>query len=175
VGPADGRPRGTAKDRALLLLGVRWRSREELRRRLSAAGFEVEDVERALTDLERVGLIDDERFAREVVAQQAGRRLASDRAIRHALRGKGVAPDAVDATLATAGDESDRAAELARRQAVRLAHLPLEAASSRILGLLLRRGYAGPIAREATARALTARTSEDGPHDVEFPPFHDGP
>src|SRR5438309_11769665 len=37
------RPRGTAKDRALRLLGVRDRSHKELERRLLRAGFEPED------------------------------------------------------------------------------------------------------------------------------------
>src|SRR5919201_1882490 len=54
-------PRGTAKDRALLLLGVRWRSREEVRRRLRKAGFESDEIEGALADLEAAGLIEDRR------------------------------------------------------------------------------------------------------------------
>src|SRR5205814_9557194 len=105
--------------------------REELRSRLTAAGFEPDDVEAALADLTRVGLIDDGRFAREVVKAQAGRRLAGDRAIREALRAKGVARDQIDAALATVGDEAERAAELAERQADRLRTLAPEAAYRR--------------------------------------------
>jgi regulatory protein len=141
----------------LLLLGVRWRSREELRRRLSTAGFETEDVEAALADLERTGLIDDARFAAEVVKEQAGRRMAADRAILHALRGKGVGQEEAAASLESAGDEADRAHELATRQAVRLAASPPEAAYRRIVGLLLRRGYGHQMAREAAERALAGR------------------
>src|SRR5256714_15571506 len=62
------RPRGTAKDRALRLLGVRDRSRRELEVRLLRAGFEPPDVERALEDLAGAGLIDDDRLASQVVA-----------------------------------------------------------------------------------------------------------
>src|SRR5436309_7523878 len=47
------RPRGTAKDRALRLLGVRERSRRELERRLGQAGFEPEEIEETLEDLAR--------------------------------------------------------------------------------------------------------------------------
>ena len=46
---------------------MRWRSREELRTRLAKAGFEPEEVERSLEELERAGLIDDQRFAKELV------------------------------------------------------------------------------------------------------------
>src|SRR5437870_3520931 len=61
------RPRGTAKDRALRLLGVRDRSRRELERRLLQAGFDREDIDQALDTLTAAGLIDDERFAAAVV------------------------------------------------------------------------------------------------------------
>ena len=148
------RPRGTAKDRALRLLAVRWRSREELRTRLRQAGFEASEIEQALQDLERAGLIDDERFAREAVGHQAVGRLAGDRAIRAALRQKGVDPAVAERAVAAAPDQSDRALELARRRAARLARLPPETAYRRLLGLLLRRGYPGPMAREACRRAL---------------------
>ncbi len=163
----DGRPRGNAKDRALLLLGVRWRSREELRRRLSTAGFEAEQISAAITDLERAGLIDDARFAREVVREQAGRRLLGDRAIRRALRDKGVDPGHIDATLADAGDEQARASELAERQALRSGHLAPDAAYRRIVGVLLRRGYGHATAREATRAALAARFDPDLNTDVD--------
>jgi regulatory protein len=163
-GGAEG-PRGTAKDRALRLLGVRWRSRAELQTRLARIGFDGDEIERALADLERVGLVDDERFAREVVKDQVGRRMAGDRAIRAALREKGVAQEAVELALGESADagEDARALALAERQAVRLQAVPIEAAHRRIVGLLLRRGYPSTLAREVTGRALAGRfDSPDG-------------
>jgi regulatory protein len=155
-GSASG-PNGTAKDRALRLLGVRWRSRAELRFRLSRVGFAQADVERALDDLERVGLIDDARFAREVVKDQTSRRLAGDRAIRAALRQKGLGGEEVDRALAGAGDEGARAYALAERQAARMRDVPLDVAHRRIVGMLLRRGYASEVALEACRRVLPER------------------
>ena len=77
---AGGRtPRGTAKDRALGLLAVRWRSRVELERRLLRAGYDPDQVREALIDLEAVGLVDDERFAREVVQSRASGRMDGPR------------------------------------------------------------------------------------------------
>jgi regulatory protein len=165
---ARRRSRGTAKDRALVLLGVRWRSREELRRRLLAAGFDADDVDRTLIDLERSGLIDDERFAREVVEQQAGRRLASDRSIRQSLRQKGVGALEVDAVLGSAGEEIERAIALAERQALRLSSVDADTAYRRTFGLLLRRGYDHATAREAVMRAFEARLA-DGPAETTPP------
>src|SRR5437762_1541300 len=93
-GTTERRPRGTAHDRALNLLSFRDRSRRELERRLLQAGFEAADVEETLEAMERVGLVDDERFARAVVEQEAGRRLSGRRAVASALAAKGVGREA---------------------------------------------------------------------------------
>jgi regulatory protein len=146
--------RQSAKDRALGLLAVRWRSREELRRRLRQAGFEPEETERALTDLTTAGLIEDGRFARELVRDQAGRRLSGDRAIRGALRVKGVPADLAETALLEAGDEAQRARELATRRAMRMGSLAPEAAYRRLYGLLMRRGFPPGLAVEACRAAL---------------------
>jgi regulatory protein len=133
---------------------VRWRSRVELGRRLRAAGFPPEEIEDALEGLERAGLIDDERFARELVRDQSERRRASTRAIRGALWEKGITGEVADGALADVGDEGERAAALARARAVRLSGLPPDAAYRRLFGLLTRRGYPPSVAREATRAAL---------------------
>lgn len=148
------KPKHSAKDRALGLLAVRWRSQEELRRRLRQAGYEPEEIEQALADLTDVGLIEDGRFARELVRDQAHRRLAGDRAIRGALRQKGVSADVAEGALREAGDEADRARELATRRAARMRSLAPEAAYRRLYGLLLRRGFPSGLAAEACRSAL---------------------
>jgi regulatory protein len=145
---------GTAKDRALGFLAVRWRSREELRRRLARAGFDPDEIDQTLEDLERAGLIEDARFARELVRDQAGRRLSGDRAILASLRQKGVAADVAEAALEDAGDEAARARSLAERRAARLSGLSPEAAYRRLYGTLMRRGYPPGLAREACRAAL---------------------
>jgi regulatory protein len=141
---------------------VRWRSRQEISRRLRSAGFEAEEVEQALADLENVGLIEDHRFAREVVRDQASRRLVGDRSIRANLLQKGVGRDIVDEALQEAGEESERAGELARRRAGRLVGLPPEAAYRRLHGFLLGRGYGPGVARDAGRAALNEVFGEGG-------------
>jgi regulatory protein len=162
-------PKGTAKDRALRLLGVRWRSRQELWRRLRQAGFEPEEISAALDDLERAGLVEDARFARELVRDQARRRLAGNRVIRGALREKGVDPEIAEAALEEAGEEGERAAELAARRAARLRGLDPDAAYRRLLGLLLRRGFSHQLAAEAARGALREIVEDDLPPPVDGP------
>jgi regulatory protein len=154
------RAHATAKDRALRLLSVRSRSRAELRRRLTQAAFEPAEVEEVLEDLERVGLVDDDRFAREFVGDRAAVRLRGGRAIRSELLRLGVRAEVADAALAEAGDEAERARALALRRAPRLRALPPEAAYRRLYALLLRRGYGHSTASAACAEALGDLTAD---------------
>ena len=80
-------------ERALGLLAVRPRARRELERRLLAAGFDHAEVDDVLARLERVGLVDDEAFARQLAEFQFGSRRAGRRAVTSALLAKGIAPD----------------------------------------------------------------------------------
>src|SRR5437764_13255034 len=83
------RPRGTAKDRALRLLGVRDRSRRELERRLLQAGFDREEIDGALDALTVAGLIDDERFADAVAEHAMTARPSGRQAVSTSLLSKG--------------------------------------------------------------------------------------
>ena len=72
-----------------------------------------------LARLERVGLVDDADFARQLAEQQfVHKRGAGSRAVTSALVAKGIAPDLIEAVVAEApDDEEDRAEELARSKA----------------------------------------------------------
>jgi regulatory protein len=159
-GPAAKKPRGSPKDRALGLLAVRWRSRRELEVRLRAAGFEEEQVGTALADLERAGLVDDDRFARELARAKSGR-LDGNRNVRSALAKAGVAPQLSDEVVADLGEEEDRAHALAERKAARMSGLAPEVAYRRLHGFLIRRGYGPDLARDAARRALAGLDEEE--------------
>jgi regulatory protein len=149
------RPRTSVKDRALRLLSVRSRSRAELRWRLHRAGYQSDEVESALHDLEAVGLIDDERFAREL-AEAKRRRGMGRRAGMAALRSKGVDRDLAERVVEQVhpDDEEDRAYELARGRLERLRALPPDVVHRRLVGYLIRRGYEPIIASSAVRRAV---------------------
>jgi regulatory protein len=148
------RPRTSVKDRALRLLSVRSRSRSELRFRLVRAGYEPAEVDAAIADLEAVGLVDDERFAKEY-AEHGRRRGLGRRAGVAALRAKGVDRDLAEEAVGVANpeDEAERAFELARGRLERFRSLPLDVAHRRTVGFLLRRGYDPIIAGTAVRRA----------------------
>ena len=153
------RPRGTAKDRALRLLGVRARGREELRRRLWQAGFEDEEIAAALDDLEAVGLIDDERFAREVAAVEMGRRAMGRRAALASLRRRGIAADLAERIVEEESppDEEDRAVTVARDRLARMDGFPDDVVYRRLVGFLQRRGYDAHASHRAARAVLAER------------------
>ena len=142
-------------ERALGLLTVRMRSRRELQDRLRRAGFEADEVEDVLERLERVGLIDDERFAEEFASHAVAHRSSGRRAIASALYAKGVSRETIERAVTESGEgEEARAEELARSRTGRLRGVPADKAFQRLSTLLMRRGYDGGIARRAARRAL---------------------
>lgn len=149
------RPKTSVKDRALRLLSVRSRSRFELRSRLLRAGYELDEVEATLVDLEVVGLVDDEAFARELAEHQRRKGLGR-RAGLAALRGKGVDRDVAERTVdeVQPEDDADIAFTLASARLERLRSLSPDVVHRRLLSYLIRRGYEPVIARSAVRRAI---------------------
>jgi regulatory protein len=142
-------------ERALGLLAVRPRSRRELERRLLAARFEPDEVQDVLTRLERVGLVDDEAFARQYAEHRFGSRKEGSRGVEQGLRAAGITPGlAASVAGGTPDDDEERAAELARSRASRLRGLAPQKAFARLSSLLMRRGYSPEIARSAARKAL---------------------
>lgn len=152
--------RRSAKDRALGLLSHRARSRAELSWRLIRAGYEHEEISSALDDLEAVGLVDDEQFARDLATHElkgkgSGRRMAIS-ALRRAGLDAEVAERVVDELAPD--DEEARAEELAQTRLARLRGLDDATAHRRLASYLLRRGYDAHVARSAALRALSGRS-----------------
>ena len=154
---------GTCHDRALRLLTARPRTRGELGDRLLRAGFDPGEVQEELDRLERVGLLDDARFAREFAEREVGGRLAGSRAVGRALAAKGVARPVIEEVVgAYAEGDEERAVELARSRAPRLAALGPEASFRRLVSFLSRRGYDPAVALRA-ARIALGLAPEEGP------------
>ena len=104
-----------AVEQALRALRYRDRSVAELDARLERRGVAEAERERALETLERVGYVDDDRFAR-TRAEQLAARGSGDALIRHDLEARGLAAEHVEAALAALEPERDRAAEIAARR-----------------------------------------------------------
>src|SRR4051794_32923615 len=129
-------------DRALGLLAVRARSRSELERRLSSAGFERDEIAETLDRLTAVGLVDDESFARAFAEHAVARRGEGRRAVESALFAKGGARGTIELVVSEVteeqGGESERALALARTRVTRLAGAEPAAAYRKLFSFLAR-------------------------------------
>jgi regulatory protein len=96
-------------------LARREHSRRSLRERLLRAGVGESDLEHALAELERVGLLDDARFARER-ARVLAERGKGDAAIRFDLERAGVDAVEMEGALAELEPERERAERLVGRR-----------------------------------------------------------
>jgi regulatory protein len=142
-------------ERALGLLAVRPRTRQELERRLLQAKFPAEEVQDVLERLERVDLIDDRAFAEQFAQHQFSVKHAGRRGVMQALLAKGVDRDlAAMVTEQGPGDEDDRAERLATARATRMVGVDPAKAHARLTGILMRRGHSPETARRAARRAL---------------------
>jgi SOS response regulatory protein OraA/RecX len=90
------------------------RSRHELDRRLEEAGIAAEEREQTLATLERIGYLDDRRFA-ATRARTLAERGYGDEAIRVDLDREGVTAETADAALRGLEPEYERARTLVRR------------------------------------------------------------
>ncbi len=104
-----------AVESALRALRSRDRSSAELDERLARQGVGVAEREQALETLERIGYVDDERFARTRAEQLAGRG-SGDARIRHDLEGRGIDAELVEAALAALEPERERAGRIVEQR-----------------------------------------------------------
>ena len=102
-------------DLAIRALRFRDRTAAELEARLEQRGVGEAEREQALETLERIGYVDDERFARSR-AERLAERGSGDALIRHDLERRGVAAEIVEAVLAGIEPEGVRAARIAARR-----------------------------------------------------------
>ncbi|HEY5294489.1 MAG TPA: regulatory protein RecX [Gaiellaceae bacterium] len=115
---------------AARVLRHRERSRQEIDDRLTRAGVDDDARADALETLERVGYVDDARFALARAEALAGRGFG-DAAIRSDLEQHGLAADAISDALAGLVPESERALALVER----LGRTPA------VAGRLVRKGF----------------------------------
>lgn len=155
------------RERALLLLDSRARSRQELRDRLVKAEFEPELVDEVLDSFQRNGLVDDLAFAREWVRQRFERRGKSAAMLDVELQRKGVGEaDRAEALSAIDRDDERAVARaLATKKAKQVKRIPEDRQQRdkelrRIVGVLARRGFNSGMSLELARGALDERCAE---------------
>jgi regulatory protein len=107
--------RPDAVETALRALRFRDRTAAELDARLEQRGVGEAEREQALETLERIGYVDDERFARSR-AERLAERGSGDALIRDDLERRGVGAAIVDAVLSELAPERERAAQIVGRR-----------------------------------------------------------
>jgi len=143
-----------AREKAIVLITARERSRAGLAQRLVDDGYSRAVAESTAGDLERIGLVDDERFAHAMARTMANARGKGRSGIARELRMAGVseeiATEALDAALST-DDEYASARALADSAAHRSG-----ATVDKIASKVARRGYRLPLALTVAREALEA-------------------
>nr|KOY49923.1 RecX family transcriptional regulator [Gordonia sp. NB41Y] len=159
----DGRKQPSAWDAALRLLGVRARSRNEMRERLTRRGFDADTVDDVMARLDKAGLLDDEDFATEWVRSRGANSGRGRVALRHELKAKGVDASTIESALSDIDPDDERA--VARRLVDRkLTPRVIDEAIAdrtardkqfrRLAGMLVRRGYPQSMALDVVGEAL---------------------
>ena len=147
--------RARAFESALVFLSYRPRSEREVRDRLARKQVPPSAIDQAIERLRRLGLVDDEAFARYWVEQRQTHRPRGARLLRQELFQKGIARE-TSAGAVEAGDDQLAPEEAAYRAAERRAR-SLRAAderefTTRLGQFLLRRGFDYETARAACRR-----------------------
>lgn len=131
-------------DKALAILSRRLHSKSELRTKLSKGDFAPEQIDAALAELERLGYIDDARFARTKAQASAQYRKHGQRRAYVELLKSGVEKETARRASEEVFEASDTlkvARELAAKKAPSLLRLDRATARRRLTGMLLRRGF----------------------------------
>jgi regulatory protein len=102
-------PEQKARLDALRLLEVRQRSKYELQQRLSRKGHDAATITQVISDLERVGLVNDREFARIWIAWRLKNKPAGKTLLKYELTKKGVDSETIEASLEDALSDIDEA------------------------------------------------------------------
>ena len=154
-----------AKASALGGLSHRARTAHEVRQSLLKKGFAEAVAEDTVADLERLGVIDDEAYARAFARGRFSGRGYGPARLRQDLMRKGVARETIDAALDELAEAEDLGAE-ARDQAARkwrtlASEEDLRKRKKKTMDYLVRRGFGFD-----EARAAVEGLEDDGAGDV---------
>ena len=132
-----------AKNYALELLSNQGYSKGQMSYQLGQKGFSTEAIEITLEDLEQLGHIRDENFAKKWVARRQRSKPKGKKMLAHELADQNVDKTTADRVLAEIDGEAEAniALQLAEKQAKRYQSLAPEVAKRRLHGFLLRRGF----------------------------------
>ena len=132
-----------AKSYALALLSSQSYSKNQMIYQLGQKGFSPEAIDITLEDLEQLGHIKDEKFAKKWVVRRQHSKPKGKKMLAHELANQNIDKTTVDRVIAGIGEaeEASTALQLAQKQVNRYQSLAPEVAKRRLHGFLLRRGF----------------------------------
>ena len=132
-----------AKNYALDLLWSESYGKGQMMDELERKGFSQPAIDETLTNLEQLGHIKDEKYAKNWVDSRRRSKPRSKKMLKHELIDKGIDKTTVDRVVGQIDDqdETQLALQVAQRQAVRYRSLPRHVAKRRLHAFLLRRGF----------------------------------
>lgn len=139
-----GEVRQECFDRAMKYLQGRLHSAKELRRKLVRGEFGEKVIDGVMADLERLGYVNDEQFAKTKAMSAAQHKHHGRRRAYMELMKAGVKGEVAEKALKDVYEQHDSAGvarELARKKAPALKRLGPVVARRRLVGMLQRRGF----------------------------------
>lgn len=153
--------RETAMQQALLFLGYRPRSKQEVRANLEKHEIPEDVIVATLERLEENGLLNDQAFAQAWVENRSSFRPRSRRALALELRQKGLADEIVQEALDEVNEDS-LALQAAQKQAHRMTGLDWPEFRQKMGGFLGRRGFSYAVIAPVLRQVWQALHPGDG-------------
>lgn len=159
-----------AQDAALRMLSTSRRSRRDLEMRLRRREMDQTVIGDALGRLDSIGLLNDDEFALAEASAQLRNAARSTGAVKRRLRQRGVSGDIADAAVAavvdTEGvDDAARCQAAAAKRVRQLRSFDKATAQRRLIGFLMRRGFASDLVFAASRHAMAGwgiQSEDDG-------------
>lgn len=146
-------PKHSAMEYALYLLSRRSRSTVEIKRKLLEKEYPAEDIEATITRLDKIGLIDDQKFAANYASDKVRIYRRGRHRISMELMLKGVDKETIAAAVGGIDEEDEYAAAVSLLEGRHRSWADLHERKrfERAFQLLQRRGFSGKIVKRAIA------------------------
>jgi len=141
----------TAHDKALSFLETRPRSANEVKQQLRKKKIEADVIDRVIERLTQAGLLDDKAFAKYWVENRETFRPRAGRALKYEMKRKGLS-DTVIASALKGLSEDDSAYRAGVARARRWYGLEHRDYLQKMVGFLVRRGFAYDVSKQAAER-----------------------
>lgn len=147
---------------ALAMLDRKPRTKRELAAALSRKGLSAEAVAGCLERLIAYRLVDDAAYAKRYAEQKLSIHRKGSRLIRQELLQRGVAKREADEAIKELDDGAERQAafELAKKRWPNVKGKSLRERQYKLMGLLMRRGFSGGVARDAVRHAMSGEEAD---------------